>query len=189
MRHDFCNYCCYVSRGEPGNEANGFLDIKVDFWISGFSKISAFRLNFCYLLFWRYSKIYSRAINEPHSSKPRLTQYNITGTSLLRSALCVPWLSYKIAVPISRSPQRSWWGLILAETRPARWVTLPRPIFLGRCGSLVVHTYTSEVKGRDHMVATINWPPFDIWERSVEHLAVVCCKYTRMYGVKITTHE
>ena len=27
-------------------------------------------------------------------------------------------------VPISRSPQRSWWGLVLAKTRPVQWVTL-----------------------------------------------------------------
>ena len=42
------------------------------------------------------------------------------------------WLHsmHEIAVSISRSPQRSWWGLVLAETWPARWVT-SRPIFKG----------------------------------------------------------
>ena len=40
------------------------------------------------------------------------------------------------------SPQRSWWGLVLAETRPAHWVTRkvtssPRSC-LGSCGSLIV---------------------------------------------------
>ena len=36
------------------------------------------------------------------------------------------WLHsvHDMAVPISRSLQRSWWGLVLAETRPAQWVTL-----------------------------------------------------------------
>ena len=28
------------------------------------------------------------------------------------------------AVSISQSPQFSWWGLVLAETRPVQWVTL-----------------------------------------------------------------
>ena len=36
------------------------------------------------------------------------------------------WLhfTHKIAVPISRSPQQSWWGLVLANTCPVHWVTL-----------------------------------------------------------------
>ena len=36
------------------------------------------------------------------------------------------WLHsvHGIAVPISRSPQCSWWHLVLAETHPAQWVTL-----------------------------------------------------------------
>ena len=36
------------------------------------------------------------------------------------------WLHsvHEIAVPISRSPQRSWWGLVLAETLLVQWVTL-----------------------------------------------------------------
>ena len=31
---------------------------------------------------------------------------------------------HEIAVPISQSHQHSWWGLVLVETRPVRWVTL-----------------------------------------------------------------
>ena len=36
------------------------------------------------------------------------------------------WLHFvhEIADPISRSPQCNWWGLVLAETHPAQWVTL-----------------------------------------------------------------
>ena len=36
------------------------------------------------------------------------------------------WLHFMhdIVVPISRSPQHSWWGLVLAEMCPAQWVTL-----------------------------------------------------------------
>ena len=36
------------------------------------------------------------------------------------------WLHsvHGIAVPIFRSPQCSWWGLVLTETHPAQWVTL-----------------------------------------------------------------
>ena len=36
------------------------------------------------------------------------------------------WLHslHEITVPIPRSPQRSWWGLVLAETRPTQWVIL-----------------------------------------------------------------
>ena len=30
-----------------------------------------------------------------------------------------------IVVPIFLSPQHSWWGLVLVETHPAQWVTLP----------------------------------------------------------------
>ena len=53
------------------------------------------------------------------------------------------WLHfvYEIAVPIFWSPQRSWWGMVLAKTRPAQWMTSHnnyRP-FLGKCSSLVVH--------------------------------------------------
>ena len=38
----------------------------------------------------------------------------------------VTWLHsvHDIAVPIPRSPQCSWQGLVLAEMRPAQWVTL-----------------------------------------------------------------
>ena len=38
----------------------------------------------------------------------------------------VTWLHsvHDIAVPISLSPQCSWWGLVLAKTCPAQWVTL-----------------------------------------------------------------
>ena len=46
----------------------------------------------------------------------------------------------KIVVPISRSPQHSWWGLALAETRPAQWVTLYKTqtcLFLFRRCSLL----------------------------------------------------
>ena len=54
------------------------------------------------------------------------------------------WLHFvhEIAVPISQSPQRNWWGLVLAKTCPVRWVTLCniQIYFLGRCGSLIVHT-------------------------------------------------
>jgi len=31
---------------------------------------------------------------------------------------------YVHVYPHSRSPQRSWWGLVLAETHPAHWVTV-----------------------------------------------------------------
>ena len=54
----------------------------------------------------------------------------------------VIWLHFvhEIAVPISRSPQHSWWGLVLAEARPAQWVTSHNlGLFLGRCGLLNLH--------------------------------------------------
>ena len=66
------------------------------------------------------------------------------------------WLHFihEIAVPISSSPQCSWWGLVLAETRPAQWVTLHNIYlglyFLGRCGSLIVHVH-------DNSLWTLNW--------------------------------
>ena len=47
--------------------------------------------------------------------------------------------------PHLRSPLCSWWwGLVLTKMCPAQWVTLrkPRPIFLGRCGSLNFHICT-----------------------------------------------
>ena len=47
---------------------------------------------------------------------------------------------HEIAVPISRSPQHSWWGLILAETRSVQWVTSHNTL-LGSCGSSIVHVY------------------------------------------------
>ena len=40
---------------------------------------------------------------------------------------------YEMTVPISRSPQRRWWGLVLAEMCPAQWVTLHvKACLLGR---------------------------------------------------------
>ena len=52
------------------------------------------------------------------------------------------WL-HEMAVPISRSPQRSWWGLGLAEMHPTQWTTLYdilACLFLGRCE--IVHACT-----------------------------------------------
>ena len=58
------------------------------------------------------------------------------------------WLHsvHDIAVPISRSPQCNWWGLALAETRPAQRVTLHN-IYIGLfykgdvVRRLFIHTY------------------------------------------------
>ena len=48
------------------------------------------------------------------------------------------------AVSISRSPQHSWWGLVLAETCPAQRVTLHniQAYFLEGCGLLIVYACT-----------------------------------------------
>ena len=34
-----------------------------------------------------------------------------------------PAPSSESSVPLSKSPQQSWWGLVLAETHPVQWVT------------------------------------------------------------------
>ena len=60
---------------------------------------------------------------------------------IIRPAICVACACH-VAPTLPESPQRSWWGLVLAETRPAHRVTrkvTSRPcLCLGSCGSSIV---------------------------------------------------
>ena len=69
-----------------------------------------------------------QSLNERQLHKEKI---QLLPTIWLRPAT---WLHFvhEIAVPISWSPQPSWWGLVLAETHPAQWVTLHDMALLGR---------------------------------------------------------
>ena len=92
----------------------------------------------------------------------------IKSGSGLGTRLAYAWISsatqvqfgQEIAVPISQSPQGSWWGLVLAETGPVQWVTLH--YIWARCSSLIVHvcligSTRLEISSNEMMEFEINW--------------------------------
>ena len=79
------------------------------------------------------------------------------------------WLHsvHDIAVPISRSPQRSWWGLVLAETCPAQQVILHniqtcfiREMRFVDCSCMYKHTHIPPGKffGKLATLRSLLWP-------------------------------
>ena len=60
---------------------------------------------------------------------------------IMRPAICAACARH-VAPTLSESPQHSWWGLVLAETHPAHWmtrkVTSRSCLCLGSYGSLIV---------------------------------------------------
>ena len=88
--------------------------------------------HFCFLFILSAENLSSRLPTPSSSSSmPNFTQA-LTGTkssksyqALVKKITQILLVTALLCISLtSRSPQRSWWGLVLAETCPVQWVTL-----------------------------------------------------------------